>query len=603
MEQVVDISHLFSRNFCNPPARHSSVSISLVNFSSGILAFLTHPPDRGDSWLFAVNVQTKRPQSPRQSRLRFLTRLQSTNRLFVRNDESYLYYGVHSSVGNDGYHKWDIMGFDLTASPARPLTEKPWSLNEFAGYEIGQTACFEVHCGCLYAVTNLVGFVLQEIDWTSFYMWACLSPTRTPPGQLVELKKIWRRQHREGPLNDSWTDISLRKEEATGRLLILECRREWRNGGSTSCRTYYKSPLPSPDEFFEPAPLKDVLSSSTSSCCSSPSVQAAQTRLPDEPLAHTVSTADKPNYAPPKKRARRDYHSEYDEGTDTRQRHDFILAKTRFRTYNLLSSTFVDLVNDPDLQPAGLRIPRDRLRLRMVSRKRRCPIDTAGEEGQPGSLFRPEPDFPNSIDNAGKGGKSEPGMVEHSEERFVSRGVRFWPPDDAPSELYDLLGLTHKATAVFAAADERTFVYMIGPASGAAGAAEDADQANADNTRKTHHRAIVCITFDPLIRLAAGMKRLTELGLGAVAVTAEDAVSNKRGKLAPVSHLGADEAFSSPRLLLPCCSVSPAAHAADKSSNPVSPNITCPTLKRRTSCFREEPAMYTKIGRSYWLRE
>jgi hypothetical protein len=133
-------------------------------------------------------------------------------------------------------------------SNGRNLTSNSLVLKDFAGSDIGQTVCFEIYQGQLYAVTNQVNFDEDEEmgSWASFYVWDCLPPTSDL--ERPRLRKIWRRLHIEGPINDTWTTISLRKDESTGRLLILECRREWKEGKSDNVRTYYTQPLPLPSE-------------------------------------------------------------------------------------------------------------------------------------------------------------------------------------------------------------------------------------------------------------------------------------------------------------------------------------------------------------------
>jgi hypothetical protein len=130
----------------------------------------------------------------------------------------------------------------------------------------------------------------------------------------------------------------------------------------------------------------------------------------------------------------------------------------------------VDLVNDPTPQADGVR-PRDRLRLRTVSRKRKCPVDEDGEEGPRGLLFQP------TQTNA----DGEP--VDGSEERYSSRGVRLWPADDAPAALHQLLCPNPHAGSVRAVFDDRSLLYSV-PCKGL----------------PPDHQALILISFDPCIR-------------------------------------------------------------------------------------------------------
>lgn len=464
VEQVLNVCSILPRVIPGCSPTEDTTRLSLMHYNEGILAFLIELVDREEAWLLAMDVRST-TENGRNGRLRLRTPLQSTRRLFVRHSNSYLYYGTHSSLGYHGHQQWAIDCVDLKTG--RHLTGKSVELEDFAGNEIGQTVCFGVHHHHLYAVSTQVNFEEEEVDWTSFYVWICLSPWRNlrqwrQDHALRGPNRIWRRQHREGPINDSWADLSLRKDEQTERLTILECRREWRNGGSENCRTYYMQALPSPEEIFE-----------GSGECNSGS--SGPTQLPDEPLTKTLDSWSKPNYERPKKRLRRHYHTEHEPGSESQKR-DFILARTKYRTYNFSASAFVDLVNDPDTASGDL-VPRDRLRLRTVSRKRRCPIDEDGEEVEPGLLFPPED-------------KDEDGRpIENSEERFVPRGIHLWPPDDAPRELNELLCPSKRAGKVHAIADERSLIYSV------------------DRDLGDENQAIIIINFDPLIRLS-GLRRL-----------------------------------------------------------------------------------------------
>lgn len=530
-EQVLNVGNILPRVIPGfSPGENTR--LSLMHYNDGILAFLVELPDRNEAWLFAMDVR-RDPEGARNGRLRLRTPLQSTRRLFVRHNKSYLYYGTHSSLGDHGYQQWAIGCVDLKTG--RHLTEKPAELADFAGNEIGQTVCFEVHRDHLYAVSTQVNFEEEEVDWTSFYIWICLSPWRNMKQTkrdhtLRRPNRIWRRQHREGPINDSWADLSLRNDEETKRITILECRREWRDGGSENSRTYYMQALPSPEEIFE-GNERELNAGRDSTAV----------QLPDEPLTKTLDPSSKPNYERPKKRLRRHYHAEYEPGSELSQRRDFILARTKFRSYNLSASSFVDLVNDPDPASDDL-VPRDRLRLRTVSRKRKCPIDEAGEEGEPGLLFRPD----------ARDGDGRP--MENSEERFTSRSIHLWPPDGAPRELTDLLCPRRRAGKVQAVADERSLLYSV-----------DKDGIGDGN------QAVVLISFDPCIRLP-GLGRLS-MAERHVAREGEAGIGIDRPRVCDVEY---------ERKAVPLKSVASRSQAV--------PSV------------REEAAMYLEIGEGYWLR-
>ncbi|KAJ5471527.1 hypothetical protein N7530_008884 [Penicillium desertorum] len=139
-----------------------------------------------------------------------------------------------------------------------------------------------------------------------------------------------------------------------GRPVILECRREWLDGGSENHRTYYTTPLPTPDE-------------------------ALGMHL-TEALTHQSGLVD----------------SDDDDPLD--QRFDFIPAHTRHSSYHLAATTYVDLVNDPKLQADGVR-SQHCLRLRTKSRECSRAIDEGGVEHSDsrGVCLWPSEDAPSEL--------------------------------------------------------------------------------------------------------------------------------------------------------------------------------------------------------------
>lgn len=544
VEQVLNITNTLTRVFPGDRLGKDSTVLTLSYFNDGIVAFLVElRSEVYQAWLIAVDLHQKHNDGVQTGRLRLKTRLRSTRKLFVRHNGSYLYYGTHSVVRHRGwsrYGRWAISCVDLRSG--QHMTKNPIVMEDFAGAEIGQTVCFEIHHDSLFGVSNVFRFENEEVDWTSFYMWFCLSPSEDM--KEAKLHRIWRRQHREGPINDTWNDFSLRIDEATGGMVILECRREWKDGGSENCRTYYTQPLP---------PTKEIIGKKNFSQNDFHRVPTAH-QLPDEPLTRTLDSTNKPNYEPPRKRLRRYYHAEYQLGTEGGdkpcQKQDFILANTKYRTYHLSALAFVDLVNDPvpDLNNK-LAAPQDRLRIRTVSRKRKSPIDYDGEEGKAGYLFKPEIRDENDK------------PVDKSEERFVSRGIRLWPSDDAPRELIELLCPSKRAGKVRAVADERSIVYSV------------------DQRGKVGNQAIVLISFDPLLRFKY-IKRLGAVDFGGMSPSQE----------------GVNSIIGIKRPRIGDCSGGQMLGLASASGT-IPPNT-----ERKSECVWEEPAMHLSINRGYWVR-
>ncbi|KAL4809925.1 hypothetical protein BDV18DRAFT_50537 [Aspergillus unguis] len=529
VEQVLNLPNVLRRAIPDWNPEDGMTRVSLMNYSHWIVAFLVEMADRPQAYILAVDIRRQLPHE-KVRRLRLRVPIDSTQRLFVRHNRSYLYYGTHSAVGTHGYVQWEINCANLNTG--KVSSSNMVVLDKFAGNEIGQTVCFEVYQDHLYAISTLVDFEEEEVDWTSYYVWICLDPSLTIPRDGIKTHRTWRRQHRDGPINDTWSDLSLREDESTGQLMILECRREWHHGGSENCRTYYVHPLPAPADVDKQQPPSDYY----------------LTPIPDEPIAKTLDSSCKPNYERPRKRLRRHYHAEYDGNAEPTPRRDFILAKTKFRSYNISASSYLDLVNDP--LPKGSPgseglVPRDRVRVRVVSRKRKCPIDEEGiEEKEPGLLFKPELS------------EADGRLVENSEERFETRGIYLWPPDDAPQELNHLLCPSKRTGQVHALADERSIVYSV----------------NQDGL-PPGDQAIILINFDPTLRLP-GLRRLN---FGCYAGAAEKS--------------GAAVGIERP-------------HASDVGQNRSSMHTTVAgrSANQNLPAVREERAMYLDIDRGFWFR-
>ncbi|CAG8307478.1 unnamed protein product [Penicillium salamii] len=284
---------------------------------------------------------------------------------------------------------------------------------------------------------------------TGFYI--CLPfITRLATPRTVESRRaadgFWRRDHREGPIHEMWADLFIQVDERKGRPAILECRREWLDGGSENHHTYYTTPLPTPDEALAMHSSEGL---------------THQGGLVDSDDEHSQSS---------EKRLARDCHAEHETSDPLDQRFDFILAYTRHSSYHLAAATYIELVNDPKSQADGVH-SQHCLRLRTKSPNRNR-FDERGV-GRYGSLLS-DPGQ-SQVDGRPEGG---------SESRFQARGVCLWPPVNAPSRLLDLLCPDKSTSLVRAVCDERSLIYST--------SAEELP---------LHHRMLVLISFDPMIRL------------------------------------------------------------------------------------------------------
>ncbi|OOQ84511.1 F-box domain protein [Penicillium brasilianum] len=449
-EQVLNLYEVIPRLDAGSPEEtlDPAARVKLLHYSNGIVVFRLEGIGAQADSLVAIDMATRQT---RRKRLLVQRPIPASAPIFVRHSRSYLWYIFFvDSLGSHG--TWLCHGVDLATDETIQF-----HLEQALGGEPGQTMCFDIYQDHLYFISTTVTSEDDE-RFSSFYHWTCYAP-RSKSRKWSD--RLWRREHREGPINEMWTDLSIRKDETTGRPMIVECRREWPDGKSENHRTTYIEPLSTPAELQATHPQGNIQSPSSSDD-DSDDENSGPSKDPviDREYDHR-----------PEKRLRRNYHHEHELGDDPNERQEFIHAYTKHHSYDLASSTFVDLVNDPTPKTAGVRV-RDRIRLRTVSRKRKCPIDEEGIAGIPGLLFPP-----TQVDTDGR-------PVENSEEYFVSRGVHMWPADDGPAELHNLLCPDQRSGVVAAVADERSLIYSISCPGLPSG-----------------HQAIILLSFDPALRL------------------------------------------------------------------------------------------------------
>lgn len=538
-EQVVDVWNILRRiipSFRHYEAEGRSAQISFLHYSSGVLAFLVEIGN-SNAWLILLDVTpggSKQPKGHKPGRLRFVTQLQCTRRLFVRHNGVHLFYGVNSIVDASGELLWAVQWVDLTKDN-REVAMPPTVLDKLAGTDLGHNICFEMFDNHLYAVSNVIDSEEEALNWRSYYEWISIPPAcgwRRARGT-----RIWRRDHLEGPINDTWTEMSLRMDENTGQPMILECRREWREGGSDHVRTYYAEPLPRVSESAtaqneaEHAAPRITQPTPTTSYPSNLMIGGTGPSNITPPLPlNGSSTEDLARH----QRPGRHVHPEYTGSGNTKR--DFILAKTKYRTYNLSACAFIDLVNDPEPNNR-VGAATDRLRLRVNSRKRKWAEDDHS------------PDHRGTKRKINDGNQLE--VCASQDEQRSSDRVRLWPPDNADEDLVNLLCPSRKATNVHAVADERSLIYSV-------------------DTSDPEQQAIVLISFDPQIRLPCMRHR-----------DGDNVIKNSSSAASVgISLLGPENIKSRQK----CSLYSPCAN--------MSPNKTS---------VRTEPAMHISIDRGYWF--
>ncbi|KAL9608281.1 MAG: hypothetical protein Q9167_006876 [Letrouitia subvulpina] len=393
------------------------------------------------------------------------------SKFMIRNDSQFVYVGSHDGLSANGaHHEWIWQGFRFGDDGTHlPQLQIP----DLAGTDLGQTVIFEIFDGYFYAISNESTFEDEEMDWCSYYHCYRFPIGDPKPGSLQKTK-IWRRQHKEGPINDSWTDLRLHKDENTGALVIVEGRREWSDGKPIQKRTFYHQVIPASfdeqglqDNDEEQESLEHDNQNPTQNAIYNPAPTGPSEA--DPPYLHYMIRDGSQQPAHP--RLDRDTHPEYSERPPPPFIDNVMLAKSKFRTYNLNASAFFDLVIDDRLH--SMRV--HQIVLRIGSRVRASPLDERGLIHE------------NHIDRAtGR-------RVDGSEERFIDRGIKLWPPAEAPVALLNMLnsgppsygGRTRPSYAqlgeISALADERSVVYLAKPS--------DAEVAK-----------IVLVNFDPNVR-------------------------------------------------------------------------------------------------------
>lgn len=414
----------------------SEAKYTLLYYSDGVIAVHFEQDGMLSNGLILA-ISTERGASGSANLIKPIE-LQSSSKLFVRHTGSILYYGTYTGTGNNGHHEWEIRGESLIPGFELPSWIKPLQLEDFYGTDIGSTIAFEIHDGYFYALSNQTSFEVEELDWTSFYN--CVRfPLDHPVPDLLQINsRIYRRQHAEGPIHDSWTDLTIQVDERTNQPVIVESRREWQRSSSRQFRTFYATKI----EF----PLK-----SRSSEDDSLGIGASDlAMLPaDDPFTHLVDSTNKPSYAPWQPRFAWNFHPEF--GPECVAPRSFILARTKFRAYNYSCSSFIDLVEDerccadPSADPC-LRI---RIGSRRVAPLGWAPFDSASSsKGKSTAVRLPAPD--------------DDVLYRHSK-------IRMWPPpaSNCPcsKRLHDILnpkvgsGLGNRT--ITGVADDRSLVYMV----------------------------------------------------------------------------------------------------------------------------------------------
>jgi len=413
-----------------------NISVRLLYYADEILSVHAIPKyNSDDSHIFAINTAANLADGQRVIES---VRLSECSKLFVRHNKHYLYYGTHTGIGDDGHHKWEIEGISLHEDFRMTERERPVLLDKFHGSDIGSTIAFEIHNNYFYAVSNQGTFEVEEIDYTSFY-----HVVRFPldkPDDVQKDERLFRRQHKQGPIHDSWTDLALQLDERTNETVIVESRREWAQASSRQSRTFYVTKMDFQEEDDTDEPSDELLGPE------------------DDLFLPLIDSSNNPQWKPTPDLYSWSQHPEFSP-TDPSPR-SFTLSRTKFRAYSYPCTSFVDLVEDDRCCNNPSQAPC--LRLRIGSRR---------ELGLSFTSTR------NSTSNSkGKApiDDTKPSFVD-TQTLYRQSPVRMWPPPSSrcpcSARLHNILNPTlptinssSSATrSVTGVLDSQRLVFMIKP--------------------------------------------------------------------------------------------------------------------------------------------
>ncbi|KZL63408.1 f-box domain-containing protein, partial [Colletotrichum incanum] len=336
------VSNLESYPELRPYAISNRYRFRPLHFACGILSCLYRSPkSEGRSCLIVLDLW--------QRRLLAAYRLESTSKLFVRNNREYLYYGTHSLTGGDGFERWVLKLFDICKEQWAP---GQLDLEDLVGSDVGSTVCFEIIDDHFHGISSLNTFETYESDWTSYYYGFRLpmGSLRAADMQLTSKTAMWRRQHEEGPIDDRWSTLQLEKDLITGDIMVLESRREWLVDECSSTRTSHRTAL----RFSE-------CHNHSNNNSDSENDSESDTEDNEGSPVHSCSTSTIAHAKPQRE------SSQFHRGDDGSTTPVITLSQCFIRSYNHSCETFIDLVNEPGASDSMTR----RLQLRSISRASR----------------------------------------------------------------------------------------------------------------------------------------------------------------------------------------------------------------------------------------
>ncbi|KAF9771214.1 hypothetical protein IL306_011158 [Fusarium sp. DS 682] len=246
----------------------------------------------------------------------------SKHPLFVRNDKNYLFWGSKSHTRLDGSYRWGLHCLNLQT---RKWADSQLILWDFDEANIGSDICFEIIHGQFYCVSNTYRTEAGDGMRNNFYQ-VVRFPVNSASHDECEkppMRNLWRRHDSEGAVDERWTSLQLTKDERTGKLFIVETRKEWFPENAGSQRTCYKKELRFDEQEEVPPPEPSLPTPPESTVDSVEEEEWSSEDHTEERLSDNIHVGDS--------------------STDAKA---YTLQECFVRSYNPSCDAFIDLVSE-----------------------------------------------------------------------------------------------------------------------------------------------------------------------------------------------------------------------------------------------------------------
>jgi hypothetical protein len=429
-EVAVDITVLL-RSAIQDSKSWSKYQFKLLHYSHEIISclFIQHPAETctPESVLVAFN--------PWKGQIHTAKSLESTTKLFVRNNRDFLYYGTRSERSPVGDYLWVIRGFDLALGK---WLEEALVIPKIMGADLGMDVWFGILDGYFYGISSYSSPGSPKPDYGSYY--TCVRFPLSHDGlshlETAPKRRCWRRDEKEGPIDNRWNFLTLFQDEGTGQLKALEVRREWLWGQPHCRRIAYTSVIDfdaanTLDESDEPQVEHDITADS-------PEHSYTELYDPDPGQLGTGSLL----------LPKRDPHQVHPDADDST--FGIILRSCPVRAYHPSCQTYIDVLDTSEMRSVA---DSPRIRLRGCSRRLRKPNEIEQtkltstilhSDTQNDTFWKPFDDI-------------------------YKQESHFWPPepnktvcDPALDTLYAILNPPGSGYKMYGAWDDRSIIYATG---------------------------------------------------------------------------------------------------------------------------------------------